>query len=253
MRRTAGIQRQETDRKVSLRPVSSCISKRIAWLAKVERACSATWGIRLKARLEPDEDAVTALMDCKQDAMNIGARFAGDNADVVLRVLYEQARISTPKSEVRLDRLVARSLDLDDREALMLGALAGTARARAMRSPAHFLAALKQAITELRLSRLFCSSGQGEFHRGICPAAYDERSGEHHPAEMAEWRAVFRAMAPEQQMMAATIVWLYRSGTDSIWLRRVPCTWRAQEALRYLHDAGCLATWVRLIATFPGW
>lgn len=196
---------------------------------------------------------MTARMNDRQGATKIDARFAGDRADVVLRVLYEQARISTPQNEVRLDRLVARSLDLDDHEARMLEELAGAACAPATRSPAHFLAALEQAIAELRLSRLFSSSGQGEFHRGICPAAYDERSGEHHPAEMAAWRAVFRAMAPEQQMMAATIVWLYRSGADSTWLRRVPCTWRAHEALRYMHDAGCLTIWVRLIATFPGW
>ncbi|WP_423382467.1 hypothetical protein [Burkholderia sp. LMG 32019] len=191
--------------------------------------------------------------------MEIDARFASDcdgavcDPDMVLRVLYARAQISTPRNEVRMDRLVAGSLDLDDHETLLLEALAGGTCVRTMRTPAHFFTVLKQAISELRLSRLFCSSSQGEFHRSICPAAYDERSGEHHPAEMAEWRAAFRAMAPEQQMMAATIVWMYRSGADSIWLRRVPCTWRAQEALRYMRDAGCLAIWIRLIARFPGW
>ncbi|AXF22773.1 hypothetical protein CUJ89_19910 [Burkholderia pyrrocinia] len=178
---------------------------------------------------------------------------AVSGTDPVLQVLHEQARISTPMNEVRLDRLVAVSLDLDDHEALSLEALAGGTYVQAMRTPAHFLTVLKQAISELRLSRLFCSSSQGAFHRGICPAAYDERAGQHHPGEMAEWRATFRAMAPEQQMMAATIVWMYRSGADSIWLRRVPCTWRANEALRYMRDAGCLAIWIRLIARFPGW
>ncbi|UXU85522.1 hypothetical protein [Burkholderia sp. S-53] len=191
--------------------------------------------------------------------MSIDSRFATECegavsfVDAVLQVLHAQARISTPTDEVRLDRLVAGSLDLGGHEALVLEELAGGTRATTMRTPAQFFTALKQAITELRLSSLFCSSSQGEFHRGICPAAYDERSGEHHPAEMAEWRAAFRAMAPERQMMAATIVWMYRSGADSIWLRRVPCTWRANEALRYMHDAGCLTIWIRLIARFPGW
>ncbi|WP_423369809.1 hypothetical protein [Burkholderia sp. LMG 32019] len=197
--------------------------------------------------------------DHKQNAMEIDARFATDcdgavcDPDMVLRVLYARAQISTPRNEVRMDRLVAGSLDLDDHETLLLEELAGGTCVRTMRAPAHFFTVLKQAISELRLSRLFCSSSQGEFHRSICPAAYDERSGEHHPAEMAEWRAAFRAMAPEQQMMAATIVWMYRSGADSIWLRRVPCTWLAQEALRYMGDAGCLTIWIRLIARFPGW
>ena len=54
-------------------------------------------------------------------------------------------------------------------------------------------------------------------------------------------------------MLAATIVWLYQHGADSTWLRRVPCTWSAAEALHYLRDAGCLPQWQRLVATCPGW
>lgn len=41
--------------------------------------------------------------------------------------------------------------------------------------------------------------------------------------------------------------------TISTWLRRVPCTWSAAEALHYLRDAGCLPQWQRLVATCPGW
>lgn len=176
----------------------------------------------------------------------------GDVA-TILGALLAQTNIATSEHETRLDRLVACSLDLDEGDALLLEELAGGAHAKSIRTPAHFFAALNQAIVELRLSPLFCSSTQGEFHRSICPAAYNERSGEHHPVEMAEWRATFRSMAPEQQMIAATIVWMYRSGADSIWLRRVPCTWQASEALRYMHDAGCLHIWLRLVARFPGW
>jgi hypothetical protein len=78
-------------------------------------------------------------------------------------------------------------------------------------------------------------------------------TGEIYPEEMARWRADFRAMAPERQMLAATIIWLYQSGPDSTWLRRVPCTWRAAEALLYMRDAGCLSVWLRLIGSYPGW
>jgi hypothetical protein len=60
-------------------------------------------------------------------------------------------------------------------------------------------------------------------------------------------------MAPECQMVAATIVWLYRAGSDSIWLRRVPSAWRAVEALRYMRDADVLDLWLNLIVNYTGW
>ena len=108
-------------------------------------------------------------------------------------------------------------------------------------------------IREQRLHQLFTTAEGGQFHRGIVPAAYDERTGQVIGDEMAEWRAAYRAMAPERQMRAATIVWLYRCGPDSIWLRRVPCAWRATEALCYLKGAGCLSQSLRLLALYPGW
>lgn len=112
---------------------------------------------------------------------------------------------------------------------------------------------LMKVINARRLSRLFTHGQSGEHHRGIVPGGYSERTGEVFPPEMAAWRADFRAMAPEQQMLAATIVWLYQSGPDSTWLRRVPCTWSAVEAIRYMRDADCIADWLRLIALCPGW
>ncbi len=78
-------------------------------------------------------------------------------------------------------------------------------------------------------------------------------NGQIRAEEMARWRADFRAMAPEQQMVAATLIWLYRAGPDSIWLRRVRCAWFAMDALRHLQDADCISLWLRIIATYPGW
>lgn len=167
--------------------------------------------------------------------------------------LQRYAHLSEPLGDTRLDRLVFRVLDLDEHEARHLDALAGEAGSEFSKSPAGFQVVLQQAIHELRLHKLFSRTRDGEFHRSVCPAAYNVRTGEHHAAEMARWRAEFRAMAPECQMMVATIVWLYQSGPDSTWLRRVPCTWRATEALHSLRDAGCLALWLRLVARYPGW
>lgn len=171
----------------------------------------------------------------------------------IAEALYRCASTAEPHSDARLDRLIERVLDLDNCEARELDALSGADPASFTRDPESFCAALQQTIRELRLHKLFTRTHEGEFHRGICPAAYNERTGEHHPEEMAQWRSEFRAMTPERQMMAATIVWLYQSGPDSTWLRRVPCTWRVSEALHYMQDAGSLALWLRLIARYPGW
>lgn len=154
--------------------------------------------------------------------------------------------------EMRLEDLVLNLLDMDVQEAKQMDALADS-NTPFERSPKRFNETLQQAIRQLGLFRLFTTTHDGEYHRGICPAAYNERTGEHHPQEMAQWRADFRAMSPEQQMVAATMVWMYRAGPDSIWLRRVSCTWKASEALHYMRDAGCLAIWLKLVARYPGW
>jgi len=154
--------------------------------------------------------------------------------------------------EMRLEDLVLSLLSLDIDEAAQMNSLAD-ANTPFERSPECFHETLQQALRQLRLSKLFARTHDGEHHRSIRPAAYDERTGEHYPEEMALWRTDFRAMPPEKQMMVATIVWLYRAGPDSIWLRRVPCTWRASEALHYMCDTGCLDVWLQLIARYPGW
>lgn len=132
-------------------------------------------------------------------------------------------------------------------------AMAGAEPGRFERSAFAFHAELMRAIRSLGLHRLFCGSVAGDHHRGICPTAHDERTGEIDAQERARWRADFRALAPERQMVAATIVWLYRSGPGTIWLRRVPCTWLAVEALRYMQDAGCVSLRLRLVCACPGW
>ena len=175
-----------------------------------------------------------------------------NGAAAINEALHRQAHISTSSDDTRLDRLVQHLLDLDDDDATELETL-GVPAELGSRSPASFNNVLQQVIRQLQLAKLFCPSQEGEFHRSICPAAYNERTGEHHPEEMARWRAEFRGMAPEQQMMAATIIWLFQSGPDSTWLRRVPCTWRAGEAMQYMSDAGCLSLWLSLVARYPGW
>lgn len=172
--------------------------------------------------------------------------------DAVQQDLEPPTDIAMSLAETRLEDLVLSLLDMDHEEAAQVHSLVELG-APFERSPQAFNQALQQAMRQLRVFNLFSRTSEGEHHRSICPAAYNERTGEHHPEEMARWRADFRAMSPEQQMVTTTIVWMYRSGPDSIWLRRVPCTWKASEALHYMHDTGCLALWVQLVAAYPGW
>lgn len=154
---------------------------------------------------------------------------------------------------VRLDQLVGHCLDMTHPEAVFLANLRGVPPRKPQRTPEGFFGSLRRAISACGLWPLFTVAEGAQWHRSVIPAAYNERTGEINPAEMAEWRAAFRAMAPERQMLAATIIWLYRAGTDSIWLRRVPSSWRAAEALRYMRDANVLNLWLDLIVNYPGW
>ena len=163
-----------------------------------------------------------------------------------------KSAIASRLDHMRLEELVLGLLNLNENEAAQVESLTGS-EALFELCPEQFYAMLQQAIQQFRLFKLFARTRDGQYHRSICPAAYNEVTGEHHPQEMARWRANFRAMSPEQQMMAATIIWLYRSGPDSIWLRRVPCTWKASEGLHYMHDSGSLAVWLKLVARYPGW
>jgi hypothetical protein len=84
----------------------------------------------------------------------------------------------------------------------------------------------------------FSDDGPGPRHHAIRPAGYDFHSDAVIPIAMEQWRADYRAMAAHRQMLAASIIWLYRGGKDSCWLRRVPCTWRAADGLHALRSGG---------------
>lgn len=97
---------------------------------------------------------------------------------------------------VHLSELVRRSLDMNIEESSVAWALADVSSAAVERTAKAFHRVLLETLSELRLHRLFCRSTAGEHHRSICPPAYDERTGDIHAEEMAQWRADFRAMAP---------------------------------------------------------
>lgn len=171
--------------------------------------------------------------------------------DEKLRLLSMNSSLSR-LDEVKFRDIVLALLELDKDEARYMHSLSES-ETSFKRCPECFHEVLEQAIHQFKLFKLFARANDGEYHRMILPAAYNERTGQHYPEEMARWRSDFRAMNPEQQMMTATIVWMYRGGPDSIWLRRVPCSWKASEAVHYMHDTGCLGLWLQLMASYPGW
>jgi hypothetical protein len=156
--------------------------------------------------------------------------------------------------DFRMTRLVAARFDMDPVEA---GNFLGLCGAAPMPIPQHadpaFHGQLLRTLGRYGLASLFVDDAPGRHHHAIRPRGYDYTADAVDPRGMEIWRADYREMKPAQQMLAASIIWLYRGGKDHVWLRRVPCNWQAVEALRTLRESGTLPDWGRLIFLFPGW
>lgn len=152
----------------------------------------------------------------------------------------------------RLSKLVALRFDMDDDEARRFALACGNAAATTARH-ASFDRHLRRAILQYRLTNLFQDIGSGRHHQAIKPTGYDHIEDVVIPDAMAQWRATYRALPETHQMMAATIIWLYRGGPDTVWLRRVAVAWPAAYAIGVLREDGALADWGLLVALYPGW
>lgn len=156
--------------------------------------------------------------------------------------------------DYRLTKLVASRLELDDADMVRLTAILGIGlsdpRDDVLRPFDHHL---RHVIARYDFGSLFCADGPGTYHHAIRPTGYDFHYDEVIPTAMEQWRADYRAMPDERQMLAASIIWLYRAGKDNRWLRRVPCTWQAADAINHMQSAGVLVDWARLFALYPGW
>jgi hypothetical protein len=193
-----------------------------------------------------------ALLSVSRDALSdIQVTDEADSVAIVVGSLCPEMVVPPHHEVIKLRELVSQLLDRRPAEAGLMIALANVLGATESSSVGGLRSLLLDCIREDRLHALFYQGGDVQ-SGGICLAGLNSRSGDVDPAAMAAWRATYRALAPEQQMMAATIVWLNQSGPDSTWLRRVPCTWGAVEAIRYMKDAGALARWLRLVALYPG-
>jgi hypothetical protein len=154
----------------------------------------------------------------------------------------------------RLTQLVVARFDMEVVEAAVFLNLCGAAPIQASQNAdAEFHVHLRRVIDRYRLDCLFVEDGPGQYHHATRPRGYDYSVDAVHPKDMEAWRADYRSMHPVQQIFAASIIWLYRGGKDHVWLRRVPCTWLAAEALQVLRESDALSDWGRLIFLFPGW
>jgi hypothetical protein len=160
--------------------------------------------------------------------------------------------ISQWRLEDRLSNLVVQRFDMDDDEALRFALACGGDRA-ATTGHEPFDRHLRSVILRYGLTRLFHDNGQYPHHHAIKPTGYDYDADAVIPEAMAQWRATYRALPEAHQMIAATIIWLYRGGPDTVWLRRVAVAWLAADAIALLCATGALPDWGLLVSLYPGW
>lgn len=154
----------------------------------------------------------------------------------------------------RLTRLVTARLKLDENDIDRLSEMLGADLLRPVEGVSRpFDHHLRHMIDFYELGALFRDDGHAPYHHATRPTGYDYHRDEVDPSGMELWRADYRAMPEERQMIAASILWLYRAGKDNVWLRRVPCTWHAAEAIARMRAGGTFEDWARLYALYPGW
>lgn len=156
--------------------------------------------------------------------------------------------------DYRLTKLVGARVELDEHDVAMLPEILGIDAAREASGVTRpFNYHLRHIITRYALEALFSDDGYAPYHHAIRPTGYDFHRDEVIPVGMERWRADYRDMSDGRQMLAASIIWLYRAGKDNVWLRRVPCTWHAADAVECMRSSNVLPDWFRLFALYPGW
>ena len=180
---------------------------------------------------------------------------AGDEAVRALLSLASSDPVGAKERfpNYRLTRLVLTRFDMDDVDATVFIDLTEATAPGSVLGGTPFNDHLRTSIDRFALTELFCDDGPGRHHQAIRPTGYDYYVDAVDAAAMENWRADYRAMSPAQQMFAATIIWLYRGGKDNRWLRRVPCTWHAVDAVGEMQRSDILADWGTLISLYPGW
>lgn len=170
-------------------------------------------------------------------------------AHTMVSLVYARGRFP----DYPLAELVWKRPSMDEHEARVFAEILGapiggpfyTARTR-------FSEHLFDLLERRSVGRFFYRQPGTCNHYGVRPRGY-RAVGALVPKELAAWRTAYRALPAPEQMMVASLVWLYRGGEDRIWLTRVPKSWHAADAIVALRRAGLLEDWARLVALYPGW
>lgn len=72
-------------------------------------------------------------------------------------------------------------------------------------------------------------------------------------AELHSWRSAYCSLKMEDQILIATILWLYSGEIENFWLANLPNDWPAVDAICLIEAAGLLKAWSKLVASYPGW
>jgi hypothetical protein len=153
--------------------------------------------------------------------------------------------------------LVQKAHQLDLPEKAALAALCGAHETRRWHDPAAFGQQVWQVVDKYDLhpffTRIEVPYGSGGEHYYLRPRGIDERTSDPIDAEIQEWRSAYRTASPLRQLMAATVLQLYKQGEDKHWMVRVKKDWHASEGIGILRAEGALEDWGRLYALYSGW
>jgi hypothetical protein len=156
--------------------------------------------------------------------------------------------------EVTLADVVLKRSHMDRCEAAALAAVCGE-NIPSEPHPRDFVTHLDSVIARYRMLAFYgrYSAHPACFGIDVRPHGIDWETHEAKEEGLHAWREAYRKLRSSEQMMVATIMWLYVGRHDCGWLRHLPHRWHAAEAINTLKASGSLGDWAKLVALYQGW
>jgi hypothetical protein len=155
--------------------------------------------------------------------------------------------------------LVERCSRLDGDAQRALAAVAGVRSiVPAREREAAFGPLAWDVVERFGLEGLFCEAPSFRprpSHHALRPRGYDwgAPSQPEIPGALSQWRKLYKGLPRVRQVMAATVLTLYRGRIDNTWLKGVRKDLLAADAVDALRNDGALAVWAELVVLYPGW
>ena len=132
---------------------------------------------------------------------------------------------------LRLTQLVVARFDMVAVETAVFLSLCGAPPMQASQSAdAKFHVHLRRVIDRYRLDCLFVADAPGQYHHAIRPRGYDYSVDAVHSKDMERGALTIEACIPYSRYSQLRQFGFIVTEKDHVWLRRVPCTWKAAEA-----------------------